>query len=86
MTIYRIFVSDMGKFDNHKHYEFVADFADRKVAKHYVTYMRGKKRYAKKDIIVKLVSLGEIDASAGTVDGVVTVLGENLPVDEYDFI
>ena len=53
MCIYRIFVSNMGEFRNHEKYEFIAAFADMKVASRYVTYMRGKKRYAKKDIIIK---------------------------------
>ena len=86
MTIYRIFISNMGEFSNHKKYEFVADFANQNVAAQYVTYMRGKKRYANKDIIIKAVPVDAIDASTGTIDGVVTVLGEALPVDEYEFI
>jgi len=80
MTLYRIFVSDMGGFRDSPTYRFVADFADQKIAANYVRYMRGKKRYEKQDIIIKEVPTGEIDSSAGVVAGVITVMGESLPV------
>ena len=85
MNIYRIFISGMGEFRDHEKYEFVADFIDKKVATQYVAYMRGRKRYANKDIVVKVVPIGAIDTSIGVVDGVVTVMGECLPIDEYEF-
>ncbi|MBO5976480.1 MAG: hypothetical protein J6P94_04825 [Oscillospiraceae bacterium] len=85
MDIYRIFVSNMGEFRNHKKYEFVADFGDVRMASQYVTYMRGRKHFANKDIIIKVVPIGAIDTSLGVVDGVVTVMGESLPVEECDF-
>jgi hypothetical protein len=47
--------------------------------------MRGKKRYAKQDIIVKEVTVTEIDTAAGAVVGVISVLGESLPIEEIDF-
>ena len=51
--------------------------------------MRGKKRYSDKDIIVqevyvKKTSFGE-ETAKGKVVSVITVLGEELPVDEYEF-
>ena len=86
MTIYRIFVADMGGFRESKNYEFVAEFADQKIAVQYYTYMRGKKRYRNKDIIIKEVADSvAVNASDGVVRGVISVLGEYLPVDEYEF-
>lgn len=54
-----------------------------------IEYMRGKKRYSDKDIIVqevyvKKTSFGE-ETAKGKVVSVITVLGEELPVDEYEF-
>ena len=86
MTTYRIFVCDMGGFKESKNYEFVAEFADQKIAVQYWTYMRGKKRYEKKDIIIKEVTNAiAVNASDGVVRGVISVIGEYLPVDEYEF-
>ena len=85
MNIYRIFISNMGKFESHENYEFIADFADIKAVTQYIGYMRGRKLYAKKDIIIKVVPIDAIDTSVGIVDGVITVLGESLPIDEYEF-
>jgi len=85
MTVHRIFVADMGDFEDSAKYSFVADFAEEKIAAKYVHYMRGKKRYAKQDIIVKEVPIGSIDNADGTVVAVISVLGESLPVEEYDF-
>lgn len=87
MTTYRIFVANMGGFRDSRNYEFVAEFADQKIAVQYYTYMRGKKRYAKKDIIIKEVTDAiAVNASDGVVRGVISVIGEYLPVDEYEFI
>ena len=50
-------------------------------------YMRGKKRYAGKDILIKEVSDNQtIHASAGVVRRVISVLGEYIPVEEYKFV
>lgn len=85
MTVQRIFVAEMGDFRDSAKYRFVADFADQKTAAKYVSYMRGKKHYAKQDIIVKEVPVGAIDNADGAVVAVISVLGESLPVDEIDF-
>lgn len=85
MTVYRIFVAEMGGFRDSANYEFVADFANQKAASNYVTYMYGKSRYARKDIIIKKVSVPEVSAADGIVDGVLSAVGESLPVDEYTF-
>jgi len=85
MTLYRVFVSDMGGFRDSSKYRFIAEFAEKTMAANYVSYMRGKKRYEKQDIIIKEVSSCEIDSKTGMVAGVITVMGESLPVEEYEF-
>ena len=86
MTTYRIFVADMGEFRESKNYEFVAEFADQKIAVQYYAYMRRKKRYQMKDIIIKEVTDAvAVNAADGVVRGVISVIGEYLPVDEYEF-
>ena len=83
-THIRIYLADMGKFQNSADYEFIAEFADVDVANNYILYLRKKRRYARKDIIVKEYSCAE-NAAEGKVAAVITVLGENLPVEEYEF-
>ena len=85
MTVQRIFIANMGEFKDSAEYRFVADFSDIRTASEYVRFMRGQKRYAKQDIIIKEVSISEIDASDGTVSSVLSVLGESLPVEEFEF-
>ena len=88
---YRIYTAPMGEFADSSKYEFVADFANNKQASYYVTYMRGKKRYSDKDIIVREVTMrkklinNDEDILLGKIVGVITVMGESLPVDEYEF-
>ena len=83
-THIRLYICDMGKFQDSSAYEFIAEFADVDVANNYILYMRKKRRYAKKDIIVKEYSCTE-NTAEGKVAAVITVLGENLPVEEYEF-
>lgn len=85
----RIYVAKMGGFSDSANYEFIAEFESKKLTGNYVEFMRGKKRYSDKDIIVQEVLVsktpqGEITAK-GKVVSVITVLGEELPVDEYEF-
>lgn len=51
--------------------------------------MRSKKRYSDKDIIVQEVLVSKTaqgeTTTKGKVVSVITVLGEELPVDEYEF-
>jgi hypothetical protein len=84
---YRIFVADMGKFRDSRYYEFVAEFADQDLASYYCSYLRKKKRrFAKKDIIIKEIpDAVPCDAAEGTVGCVISVMGECLPVEEYEF-
>ena len=85
----RIFICDAGKFRETKGYQFIADFADDKTAGSYVQYMRGKKRYADKDIIVREITVKKTNSGEETELGkileVIAVTGESLPVGEYTF-
>ena len=51
-----------------------------------MTYMFGKSRYGGKDIIIKAVNVDGYDPQYGKVDGVVSSLGEELNVDDYEFV
>ncbi len=86
---YRIFVVDKGDFRIVSHYEYIAEFASRKIADNYVEYMRGKKRYSEKDIIIREVfvkrTLSGEETESGKIIGVITSYGESLPVEEYSF-
>ena len=86
MTHYRVFISRAGDFRDSNKYEFVAEFANIELAKKYVTYMFGKSRYGGKDIIIKAVNADGFDPQYGKVDGVVSSLGEELKVDDYEFV
>ena len=85
----RIFVCDMGKFRDSKNYRHIADFADDKTAGYYVRYMRDKKRYADKDIVVQEIiarkGMNGETIEVGKILGVIAVTGESLPVGEYTF-
>ena len=88
-THYRVFVAKMGGFRDSANYEFIAEFESEKLASNYVHYMRDKKRYSDKDIIVQEVFVkktpsGE-ETNKGKVVAVITVLGEGLFVEEYEF-
>lgn len=88
-THYRIFTAKMGGFRDSANYEFIAEFESQKLTGNYIEYMRGKKRYSDKDIIVqevyvKKTPFGE-ETTKGKVVSVITVLGEELHVDEYEF-
>ena len=81
---------DAGKFRETKGYQFIADFADDKITGSYVQYMRGKKRYSDKDIIVREITVKKTNSGEETELGkileVITVTGESLSVGEYTFI
>ena len=88
-THYRVFVAKMRGFRDSANYEFIAEFESEKLASNYVHYMRDKKRYSDKDIIVQEVFVkktpyGE-ETNKGKVVAVITVLGEGLFVEEYEF-
>ena len=85
----RIYVAKMGGFSDSANYEFIAEFESKKLTGNYIEFMRGKKRYSDKDIIVQEVLVRKTlqceTTTMGKVVSVITVLGEELPVDEYEF-
>ena len=85
----RIYVSDAGKFRDSNNYQMVAEFKDSKVAGHYVDYMRGKKRYSDKDIILQEISAKKLpngeEISFDKIVGVIASTVESLQVVEYVF-
>lgn len=85
MKHYRIFVSEAGRFRDSSKYVFIAEFPTKNDAANYVKYMGGKKRYGGKDMIIKEVDADCFSANDGRVDGVISAIGEELHVEEYDF-
>lgn len=85
MIHYRIFVSPLAGFADSSTYKFVAEFADPAVAGAYMRYMHGKRRYANQNIIIKEVPSAGVDSREGKVGCVLSVMGEYLPIDEYEF-
>ena len=85
----RIYVAQMGGFRDSANYEFIAEFESKKLTGNYIEFMRGKKRYSDKDIIVQEVLVSKTPQGETTTKGkvvsVITVLGEELPVEEYEF-
>lgn len=89
ITRKRIYVAKLGGFQDSANYEFVAEFESKKLTVDYVGFMRSKERYSDKDIIVQEVLVSKTPKgetiTTGKVISVITVLGEELPVDEYEF-
>ena len=61
---FRIYASPSGQFAEPKSRSFIAEFEDSALAKNYMAYMRSRKRYQDKDIVlqsvrVKGIALGE---------------------------
>lgn len=75
----------MGKFKDPNKYEFIAEFAEEKLAGYYMKYMRGKEKYSKKDIIIKEVPDSPKDSQEGKSLVACSVLGEYLRPEEWDF-
>ena len=86
---FRIYISEKGHFRDSRNYTIIADFCDDKTAGYYVRYMRDKKRYADKDIIIREIGVKDTPSGEeiryGKILGVIAVTGESLPVEEYDF-
>ena len=79
---YRVFTSPMGKFRDSGTYEFVAEFEDQKLAANYMKYMRDKKRYYERDIIIKeLEGSRDMNRAEGKTACVCSAMGEYLVID-----
>lgn len=84
-TRIRIYIADMGEFRDPSKYEFIAEFADENLASNYVYYMRGKKRWRKKDIIVREEKVS-IETEFVKTLAVISVLGESLELSEWGIV
>lgn len=85
MLHYRIFISELGKFQDSDKYIFVAEFAVFKEALRYVQMLAGRKPFDLHDIIFKEVDDKDFNNKDGKVVGVINALGEGLNVEEYEF-
>ena len=85
MTHYRIFSSPLAGFRDSSTYEFVAEFTDPTLVDTFLRDNFGKNGFEKRNIIVKEVDSSAVDSKEGKVGCVLTVMGEYLPIDEYEF-
>lgn len=83
--LYRVYITDVGKFREPEEYEFVAEFAEEKLAGYYMRYMRGKAKYRRKDIIIKEVPDTDKDPREGKAQIACAVSGEYLRPEEWNF-
>lgn len=81
----QVFISDAGRFRDASKHKFIAEFADERVAKHYVDYLFKKYSGKHKDIIVKEYMLEHPPANAKTVS-IIAESGECLSFDEYGIV
>ena len=81
----QVFLSDTGQFSEASKHKFIAEFADERVAKHYVDYLFKKHSGKHKDIIVKEYQLEHPPVNAKTVS-IIAESGECLLLDEYGII
>ena len=81
----QIFLSDVGQFREASKHKFIAEFADERVAKHYVDYLFKKYSGKHKDIIVKEYQLEHPPVKAKTVS-IIAESGECLSLDEYGIV
>ena len=81
---YQVFISDMGKYEDSSKYIFMAEFAEKDLVTDYIRNVHMKGRFFKKDIIVKEVTDTSYD-KPGKIGGVITVLGEGIPLEECHF-
>ena len=82
---YRVYIADMGQFRDPKQYEFIAEFATEELAAYYMRYMRDKKRYSKKDIIIRETAASKLSERDEKSIIACSVLGEYLLPEEWNF-
>ena len=76
--LYRIYASAGNPLDTET-YLFVAEYARRKPAEKYAGYIRNKKRYSDKSILIKEVFAEQPAAAEGELVVVLSPVGEFLP-------
>ena len=79
----QIYTADSQTFLSAAAQVFIAEFADERIAQHYVDYLFRKNQGKHKAIIVKEYNLSE--RPEAKVTAVLAETGESLPVDEYMF-
>lgn len=79
----QIFTADSQALLSADAHVFIAEFADEKIARHYVDYLFHKNQGKHKAIIVKEYTLPEMPEAKVT--AVLAETGEALPMDEYIF-
>lgn len=79
----QIYTADSQAFLSSDAHVFIAEFADERIARHYVDYLFRKNAGKHKAIIVKEYTLSERPVSKVT--AVLAETGESLPVEEYPF-
>lgn len=79
----QVFLSDAGQFRDASKHKFIAEFADERIARHYVDYLFHKNQGKHKAIIVKEYTLSKMPEAKVT--AVLAETGESLPVEEYTF-
>ena len=85
MSHYRIFISELGKFQDSDKYVFVAEFAEFKEALRYVQMLAGRKPFDLHDVMFKKVDAADFNNKDGSVVGAINALGEGLNIEEYEF-
>ena len=79
----QIFTADSQAFLSADAHRFIAEFADERIARHYVDYLFRKNQGKQKAFIVKEYTLSEMPEAKVT--AILAETGESLPVDEYMF-
>ena len=77
-SAYRVFVCPEAESEDTGRYKFIAEFDELKRALKYAKLMRGKKKFAKKDIIIKEVAAMPRNAEEGTIECLITTNGEKV--------
>lgn len=84
---FRFYVCPMAQFADSSTYEFVAEFESEKLVDNYMLYMRKRRRYYDKDIVLQEVFVTETEAGELTRKGdvvcICAVTGEYLRPEEW---
>ena len=81
--MFKIYVSEMGKYADPASCSLVAVFTEQKSAEQFISDNFGKGRFARKDIVVREAPFAD-DPASGKLAAVISAIGESLPLDETD--
>ena len=79
---YRIFIGEPGAYKGLSSLEFVAAFPDHDSSAEYVQYLFGKPEANGREIVIKTVESCEVNSSEGVLVGLISPMGEEIPLDE----